>query len=270
MTAYIYTNNCKDPDGICTEQLINRLNELNVHTKRITGDNIGSTKKRDVLFVIGGDGTILDVKNLALKHDLPIIGINAGKLGFLTEFERGEVSVAADSFFNNSLKEDKRICCSIEVSGKVFSALNEITIQRIYDSNCKNGLITDLAVYINGDKLENLTGDGVIICTPTGSTAYSLASGGSVLTPDVKAFSIVPICAHSIFAKPIVYSSDCIVGIENVGETDTGVFADGEYIGSLRVKEKIEIRKSSKTLTFLRKFNYNFLTRLVKKLGDRF
>ncbi|MDY6023217.1 MAG: NAD(+)/NADH kinase [Candidatus Borkfalkiaceae bacterium] len=269
MTALIYTNAYKDPDCVYTKKLIKRLNANCVETKIFNecGDDID---KCDVLFVIGGDGTILDVKNCALKHNLPIIGINAGKLGFLTEFEREETEFAADCFANKTLKTDKRICCSIKIGDKEVNALNEISIQRVCDGNKKNCLVTDLAVYINGDKLENLTGDGVIVSTPTGSTAYSLASGGAVLTPDVNAFSVVPICAHSIFAKPIVCSSECVIKIENVGKPDAGIFADGEFVSFLSTGERVVVKKNSSSLTFLRKENYNFLTRLIKKLGERF
>ena len=269
MAALIYTNKYKDPDNVYTEKLLSRLRENGIGAKCVTAFD-ERTEKGDVLFVVGGDGTILDVKDYALERNLPIIGINAGKLGFLTEFEREETESAADGFARNVLIKDERICCALKVGETLFNALNEITVQRISCGNGKNGIVTDLTVYVDGDKLERLIGDGVIISTPTGSTAYSLASGGAVLTPDVKAFSIVPICAHSIFAKPIIYSSDCVVKIENTGKTDAGIFVDGDYVGTLRSNESIVVQKSNKTLTFLRKRNYNFLNRLVKKLGDRF
>lgn len=269
MTALIYTNKYKDPDNVYTQKLINRLKDNGIKAERVTALD-ESAEKCDVLFVVGGDGTILDVKDYALKYNLPIIGINAGKLGFLTEFEREESESAADSFARNDLIKDERICCSLKAGETLYNALNEITVQRINCGNGKNGIVTDLTVYVGGDKLERLTGDGVIVSTPTGSTAYSLASGGAVLTPDVKAFSIVPICAHSIFAKPIIYSSDCVVKIENTGKTDAGIFVDGDCVGTLCPSESIFVRKSNKTLTFLRKENYNFLNRLVKKLGGRF
>jgi NAD+ kinase len=147
--------------------------------------------------------------------------------------------------------------------GEVFYALNELVIQRLYEDSPEKILRVDVA--INKEYVDRLDGDGVIVSTPTGSTAYSLSAGGSILSPDINAFSMTPICAHSLHNRPLVFSADSICEI-TLKSNNCGIFFDGNLIQKLHKDDVITIHKSNKTIKFLRKKDSNFYTRLLTKL----
>lgn len=216
------------------------------------------------LFVIGGDGTILRRTTYANLNSIPIIGINAGKLGFLTEFEIEEIEKSVDLFLENKLKTDRRATILCEYNGKKYYALNDVVVQRVYRES--QSMIINLDVIISDDKIENVTGDGIILSSPTGSTAYSLSLGGSVFSPDVEAFIYTPIAPHSFSSRPIVYSNKNTSKIVYNGGNGAGLFIDGKLVTLLNTNDEIVIKKSQNDTIFLRKNTFNFFTRLKDKL----
>lgn len=268
MKVLIYVNKQKEGAEIRADKLRSMLDKIKIEYRNVSDYDFDGSFSADALFVFGGDGTILRLVRFASDNSLPIIGINAGKLGFLSEFEADDMQDAVDSFASGKLKTDERTMLSVEFKGKDYIALNDAVIQRLYSEDSQGGLITNVKVQIDGNIVDKIRGDGVIVSTPTGSTAYSLSAGGSILAPDINAFSITPINAHSLHNKPVIYSADSECELELNSGNKAGVFIDGKFIGSMILDDKIKIRKSTCKTVFLRRENSNFYDRLLLKLNS--
>lgn len=265
MKALIYINKEKDEKIKLSKTLISVLESHNVSWQQVYDDDMKKEIPADVLFVLGGDGTILYTICFACRNNLPIIGINTGHLGFLTEFDTCEIEQAVELFLSNKLQEDKRILLNVNKGENDYFALNDVVVQRIYTPQNPR-LLVNVEVKLGGDKIDTILGDGVIVSTPTGSTAYSLSCGGSILAPEINAFSITPISAHSLHKRPITYSADTTCELK-IGKDDTiGLFIDGKFFGLLSNEESIKITKSNRFIYFLRRKDYNFYKRVVDKL----
>lgn len=268
MKALIYINGAKDGSEKALKTLSTALKKRKTEYSIIYALN--PLTEQDILnvsvvFTIGGDGTILGLTELLSKKQIPIIAINTGKIGFLTEFEPTFIKKAVDLFFENSLAKDQRAVLKVDYNGKSFYALNDVVIQRIYKEN-ENGIIINAQVKIDGEIVDVISGDGVIVSTPTGSTAYSLSAGGPVLAPGINAFSLTPISAHSLHNRPIIFSSLSKSEITLLGGY-AGVFIDGKFISEINATQTINIERAKKDVIFLRNKNSNFYKRLIKKLN---
>jgi NAD+ kinase len=206
----------------------------------------------------------LGLTEFSIKNDIPIIGINAGKLGFLTEFEMYETSSAVDMLLNGLLVEDNRSTMQITLNGVTCTALNDVVVQRVFSE--ERNTVIGVEVSVDGSSVENVLGDGLIVCTPTGSTAYSLSSGGAILAPGINAFSITPISAHSLVHRPIIYSADQLCDISlRLGEKAI-VFYDGKFVGYLKQGDTLSVKKNDVQMRFLRKQDSNFYKILRNKM----
>ena len=203
-------------------------------------------KNIDYIVSLGGDGTVLKAARLATNYNIPLIGINNGRLGYLCAFDLKELdNISIDDF--NKLRHTKR---SLGLS--VFET-KDIAINDIIISKNHPGRTIELELSLNDIKKTYIRGDGLCIATPTGSSAYNLSCGGSIISENVDAFSICPICAHLSISKPLIVSgSDKItVEVKNASLNDAYVICDGEIVSE--VKSKIEITKSDKSFTLLTK-----------------
>ncbi len=156
----------------------------------------------DLAVVLGGDGTMLHAVDVLWGHDIPLIGINIGKLGFLTAAEMHQVDRTLEDILAGRFRVSRRLsigCRLGEDGGREFRALNEVVIGKL----ARERLI-HLSTYINGEFFMRYSGDGLIISSATGSTAYSLSSGGPIVTPELNCFLLTPICAHMLFSRPMV------------------------------------------------------------------
>ncbi|MCQ2387456.1 MAG: NAD(+)/NADH kinase [Clostridia bacterium] len=267
MKVLLYINEKKDEKLLCAQSLEKILSNRKIEYDIISENDIPKKCSYDVLFVVGGDGTILRRTEFANSNNLPIIGINAGKLGFLTEFEHFELEQAVDMFIKGELKKDYRLTLEISYKNKKYFALNDVVVQRTYTD--RNGMIINTIFSIDDNVIDKITGDGVIVATPTGSTAYSLSVGGAILTPGINAFSFVPIAAHSLEQRPIIFSAESTSCIEYDGGCSAGLFVDGKMIDNLSVGDKIYVRKTNNPTIFLRRENFVYYTKLSEKLKSR-
>ncbi len=265
MQVLVYGNKEKDVGGKCKDELVSLLVKNDINYSILEDDMIYNQMQADALFVIGGDGTILFLAEFANKNSIPIIGINVGKLGFLCEFEKNEIELAVEGVKNNNLLKDSRTMLSINCNNNTFYALNEVYIQRIYDPNIGN-TVADIKVEIDKSFVSKYLGDGTIISSPTGSTAYAFSLGAPILSPTSNTFTMTPIAAHTFNQRPIVYSDDSVCSISISGKAQVGVFVDGRLVGNLSQNNQLLVSKVDKKLLFLRKKEYNFYKRLCKKL----
>ena len=268
MKVFVYDNKEKDAGGICLKNLLEVLSAYGVEYQMLFDDDLLLDACADAVFTIGGDGTILWLTEFANKNSIPIVGINMGKLGFLSEFERAEVEEAVKLLVDGQLKRDERITLKVSVGNVVCHSLNDAYIQRVYHKEV--GCMTaDILVDIDGATTEKIKGDGAVICTATGSTAYSLSAGGPIIAPNVDAFAVTPIAAHALNKRPIVCSADSICTFEIIGKAHCCLFVDGRFIAEVKKGDVITIQKAENKTVFLRKKDFNFFNRLTEKLKDK-
>lgn len=218
-------------------------------------------KDSDKVLVFGGDGTMLEAASEVSEAQIPILGVNLGHLGFLTELES---PVSFETILNalKSTEYSKRMLICASIGDKECKrALNEVVLK----SNSSRPIY--VKVYIDGAYLDTYHSDGVIISTPTGSTAYALSAGGPVLSPDVDAFVILPICAHSLHSRPIVVNSNSSVILSVLSEEDATVCVDGNAIYKTVSGDKIFVSRAPDDAIFVALKGSDFYKKLLQKMN---
>lgn len=225
-------------------------------------------KHADVLACFGGDGTILHAARDANPYNVPVLGINLGSVGFMAELEQGELSLLS-RLAGGKYSIERRMMLDVAVrreGRKIFSetALNDAVIT-------KNAVGRVLDLEVTGDRsvISSFSGDGVIIATPTGSTAYSLAAGGPIVEPTAENTIMTPICAHSLHAKPFVLDSARAVGVRIAPGSRKSAYlsVDGGRAFKIQPGDWVECRKSEQTTRLIRLAGRSFYERINQKLG---
>jgi NAD+ kinase len=232
---------------------------------------VSSNCKYDALFIIGGDGSILGRTEVSNLYNIPIIGVNAGKLGFLTEFEYKEVENAVKLLSENQLVIDKRITIKVVFNGKTYYALNDVLVQRVNSYN-ENSSTTTLKISVDDHDIDTIRGDGVIVSTPTGSTAYSLSAGGAIIDPTINCLLFTPVCPHSFYnARPIVFSPNNLIQIKAVqqNEDNTYLTVDGSINEKLLYSDSVNVKASKSTLNLIKIKENKFYDRVYQKISER-
>jgi NAD+ kinase len=223
----------------------------------------------ELVVVLGGDGTILKAAEIVRDHSIPLMGINLGHVGFLAESEREEFTEAVRRVLDHDyeIKERLTLEVAVFVDGKeVFRtwALNEATVEK----NARERML-EVVLEIEGHPLSSFGCDGVVISTPTGSTAYAFSAGGPVVWPSVEALLVVPLSAHALFARPLVVKPDAMVAVE-VLQRSAGhgiLWCDGRRSWELPPGARVEVTKSSQPVKLARLRTSTFTDRLVNKFS---
>ena len=220
----------------------------------------------DFLFSIGGDGTILDAVPLLRDSGIPVLGINMGRLGFLSSIAKEDLHAAVDELLEGHYTLDDRSLLELVSPQGVFNdeinyALNEINIIR----NPEHSLLA-IKVFVNDTFLNTYWGDGILLATPTGSTAYSLSAGGPILTPDSKNFVITPIAAHNLTVRPIVIPDDTTVRIHVEGRENKFVFSMDSRTCALDTSIELVVRKAHFTIRRVQMADSDFFSTIRQKL----
>lgn len=231
-------------------------------------DDVDKVKGLDILIALGGDGTILTIASECATHGVKIIGINYGHVGFLAEFEPNQLKdVLALVCSGNYITEKRSMLRINHSSGGEYYALNDAVIQRSTSGNSFSNTI-NLHAQIDGSTVDNFSSDGLIVSTPTGSTAYSLAAGGSILTPNIGAFIMTPICAHSLHSRPIVFSDKSTVIINRIDSRGAvNLIIDGRVVETIKKNDKITVKKADRYVEFITLTGGNFFDKLLYKLN---
>ncbi len=218
----------------------------------------------DLVVVLGGDGTLLSIAHLAAENRVPVLGVNMGSLGFLTEVPLTEMFLTLDAYLNGS--DDivsPRQMLEVRLHGQVFHCLNDIVIH-------KGALarMIQCAISIDRKPVSIPRSDGLIISTPTGSTAYSLSAGGPIIQPYIPAIIIAPICPHTLSFRPMVISSDAMIRVQVLSEGEkTYLTLDGQRGNLMQKDETVEIRTSDLKLSLISSPQRNYFDLLQEKLG---
>lgn len=222
----------------------------------------------DLLVCFGGDGTILHAARDATMHNVPILGVNLGSVGFMAELEKTELSLL--SLLGRGIhRTEERMMLDVRVvrSGKVITetlALNDAVI-----SNGSMARVAELDVYADGELITDFTGDGVIVATPTGSTAYSMSAGGPIVEPTSRCILVTPVCAHQLSVRAMVLDAARKVTVQVPRNTKKHMFlsVDGGKAVRLASGDKVEITRSARTTTLIRLSERSFYQIMRQKLG---
>lgn len=230
----------------------------------MTPDEIG--RHADVAVVVGGDGTMLGIARQLAPYDVPLIGINQGRLGFMTDITQDAMLAALADMFSGKLESERRTLLEGEVvrDGKsIFQALafNDVVVSR----GATTGM-AELKVEVDGRFMYNQRSDGLIVSTPTGSTAYSLSAGGPLLHPNLAGIVLVPIAPHALSNRPIVLSDTSTIEIEIMGGRDISVNFDMQSLAHLQHHDRIVVRRSKHAITFLHPQGWSYYDTLREKL----
>lgn len=227
-------------------------------------------KQADFVMVLGGDGTLLGVARQILWLGTPILGINLGHLGFITEVETEDLFASLERILEGQYKIEERMLIEASVikdgvEVENFYCLNDVGITR----GTLSRIIT-LETYINGSYVDTYSGDGMLVSTPTGSTAYSLSAGGPIISPWVDVILITPICPHSLSSRSIVVSRDEIIEINIVNNyQEVYLTADGQQGYKLKDGDKVVIKKAPFSAKLIKVSNRSFYDVLRTKLKER-
>lgn len=242
---------------------------------RVVATEADAVKGVDWVIAIGGDGTLLKTARLVGDSRIPILGVNTGTLGFLMQTTPDELVVALDHIYRREYFLEKRMVLLTEVwredgqtpAQRTHPALNDVVIDK--GAVCR---VIHIGLKVNGEYVNTVTGDGVIIATPTGSTAYSLAAGGPIVAPTLEAMIIAPICPHTLSHRAMVLSSDDRVSIE-VRSDHAGMLltVDGQESLTLQSGDRVEIGRAAYPIHLIRYKTRSFYEVLRTKLkwGER-
>ncbi len=270
-TFAVITNRDKDAQNIVTQKLISILKDrCNLLFDCDFNDKQELYTLADAVIVLGGDGTILSAARYASKADKPVLGINLGTLGFMAEIEIQEMEKSLNMLLDGdySIEERYMLNAVVKRNGETvldIDALNDIVISR---SSYKR--MANMDVYVNNSYLSSYYSDGLIISTPTGSTAYSMSAGGPIVEGSMHLMIITPICPHSLSSKPIIVPSDSriCVGLNNKTNNSNILTYDGQNGMDLMINDLIVVKKSKYCTKLIKLSQKSFYDILRKKLGN--
>ena len=260
---YLYDKNI---DIIVSDDFLNYKNKNNEASYKLENfDNL--INKSDIIFAIGGDGTILSTVRRLKENKKPIMGIHIGGLGFLSETNKNNLHENINLIINNKYTISERMLLDIVVYSKkdkfIFQSMNDLVANSASISR-----MLRVMVKVSNDYLNTFEGDGVILSTPTGSTAYSLSAGGPIIYPSMDSITITPVCPHSLSARPIVIKPEEKIELSfPIENTEILLSIDGQIDKVIDNTYKVKISKSKYTARIIKTLDYNFFKTLRSKMG---
>lgn len=222
----------------------------------------------ELLVAIGGDGTMLYAAQLVFEENIPLLGINRGRLGFLTDVSPDEMKEVFDDVLDGNYRRESRMLLEARlVSGGAMKArsiaLNDAVVQR-----WQTGRILDFETLVNGDYVNTHGGDGIIVATATGSTAYALSGGGPIIHPELDAMVLVPICPHTLSDRPVVIRADSLVEVKLPPDPENRaqVTCDGRLLGEMTSEDRLLIRAAEQRVTMIHPPHHDYYKILRSKL----
>ena len=217
-----------------------------------------------MLVSLGGDGTLLRAAHLAVPHGIPIIGVDFGRMGFLAAAGRHDYATVLDHLLTTGISTEPRTVLQATLAdGSRHLAINDVHIDRK-----EHGHTVTFGITLGGEHVADIPADGIVVSSPTGSTAYFLSAGGPILAPGLEAFGIAPICPHTLFSRPLVVAADETVRI-TVPRDASGsarLYADGRHEADLQPGASIEIARGPHPAEFVRLDDRHFFRVLERKL----
>lgn len=226
-------------------------------------------EKGDLIVVVGGDGSMLSASRMAIQVNTPVIGINRGRLGFLTDILPQDIESHLGAVLAGDYKEEDRFLLQTRVHNEKTiyfegDALNDVVLSRGNDTH-----LAEFDVFVNQQLVSHFRSDGMIISTPTGSTAYALSAGGPIMHPRLNAIVLVPMGSHSLSSRPLVIDGDAHIELQisSYNETEMCVSCDGHESQMVKPGQKVSIQKNGRRLRLLHPLDYHYYDTLRSKLG---
>ncbi|MBQ6976393.1 MAG: NAD(+)/NADH kinase [Selenomonadaceae bacterium] len=220
----------------------------------------------DMALSIGGDGTLIGVCRRFREHEVPVCGINLGTLGFLADIEPRELEVRLAKILSGEYIVENRLLLSGFIANELQEKFLGNAINDVVISKGGSARMLHMEIFVNNTHLTNCKADGLIVSSPTGSTAYNLSAGGPILNPNIRALIIIPICPHTFQMRPLVVSEDDEVRIKVTANSDLSVTLDGQESFKLPPSDEVVVRKSKMTAQIVKFADKNYYDVLKAKL----
>lgn len=231
-------------------------------------DEASLAERADLVIAIGGDGTLLYAAHLVARHDVPLLGINRGRLGFLTDVMPQDMLASVDAVIDGRCEVDRRPLLAAKLygpdgAGAAALALNDVVLQKL-----ATGRMVDFETWMDGRYLNTHAGDGIVIASATGSTAYALSCGGPIIEPHLPVLAVTPICPHTLSDRPIVVPASAQLEIRLLErpETRAQVVCDGVVLGELAPGDRVQVRQAAESITLLHPAGHDYFRLLRSKL----
>lgn len=220
----------------------------------------------DIAIVLGGDGTMLNAARRLARYGVPLVGVNQGRLGFMTDIARDDTLTCMDDLLDGRFSPENRMLLDAEVirDGREISsnlALNDVVMDK-----GAIGRMIEFELFIDGEFIYNLRSDGLIVSTPTGSTAYSLSAGGPILHPTLTGIALVPLCPHALTNRPILVNDQVEIELHITHADDPRVHFDGQVTQDLQRHDCVRLKRSDYSICFLHPPGYSYFSMLRQKL----
>jgi len=230
------------------------------------GENAGSAKA-DLAIVIGGDGTMLAAARDLVRHHVPLVGINQGRLGFMTDIGLHDMQTGIGAILDGKYAIEERSLLDAEITRAGKSMLRTIALNEAVIGKGSQGRLIEFELRVDGEFVYRLRADGIIVATPTGSTAYALSAQGPILHPAVPALTLVPLNPHTLSARPVSVSDRCRIDIVMVHSIDARAHFDGLALHDMAEGDHLILQRSADAVRFVHPPGYHYFATLREKLG---
>jgi NAD+ kinase len=230
------------------------------------GENAGSAKA-DLAIVIGGDGTMLAAARDLVRHHVPLVGINQGRLGFMTDIGLHDMQSGIGAILDGKYAIEERSLLEAEITRAGKSMLRTIALNEAVIGKGSQGRLIEFELRVDDEFVYRLRADGIIVATPTGSTAYALSAQGPILHPTVPALTLVPLNPHTLSARPVSVSDRCRIEIVMVHSIDARAHFDGLALHDMVEGDRLTLKRSADAVRFVHPPGYHYFATLREKLG---
>ena len=222
--------------------------------------------RADLAIVIGGDGTMLAAARDLVKHRVPLVGINQGRLGFMTDIGHRDMHAGVGAILDGNYSIEERSVLEAEVSRQGKSLVRTIALNEAVIGKGSQGRLIEFELHIDGEFVYNLRADGIIVATPTGSTAYALSAQGPILHPAVPALALVPLNPHTLSARPVSVSDRSVIEIVMLHAQDARAHFDGLPLHDMAEGDRLVLKRSADVVRFVHPPGYRYFSTLREKL----
>jgi NAD+ kinase len=243
-TIGVVVHDGKDTAIDAAKALMRQCEAVDVEARLVASP--GDVGDVEALIGVGGDGTVLRAASLALDGDVPLAGINVGRVGYLAEFAVDEIGSLASGIADDGLLVVERMTAAVRHGEEAALAVNDVVVEKVVTQR-----MVEIAVAIDGHPFAGYRTDGIIVATPVGSTAYSLSSGGPVLDPTLEAFVITPVAPHSLLSRSIVVSAESKIRLDVIGDRPARINVDGRELSEVPPGDTVVVTAGDRPVRFL-------------------
>ncbi len=222
--------------------------------------------RADLAIVIGGDGSMLNAARDLVRHHVPLVGVNLGRLGFMTDIGHQDMQAGVGAILDGQYVVEERTLLDAEITRDGKRVLSTIALNEAVIGKGSQGRLIEFQLSVDGEFVYTLRADGMIVATPTGSTAYALSAQGPILHPAVPALTLVPLNPHTLSARPVSVSDRCVIEIVMVHALDARAHFDGLALADMAEGDRLVLRRSSDTVRFVHPPGYRYFATLREKL----